>query len=158
MLAGHDRQWPLVFQAEQRRLGAVLGHRAVAIEHVGSSSVPGLGGRREVDVLVGVRSVSDIDGSARLLTGLGYLTTSRLLSPSEGWCLLSRPGSIPFELLIVKHNGPLWSRHIGLRNYLRQDPNRARAYGQLKSRWARRYGPDTEAYKEAKRQFWASVP
>jgi GrpB-like predicted nucleotidyltransferase (UPF0157 family) len=156
-LPEYDPRFRLVFEAESRRIQAALGARVVAVEHVGSSAVPGLRGRREIDILVGVRSGGDVEECARLLAGLGYVVTSRPVTASEGWCLLGRAGPIPFELLIVEHESALWRRHVALREYLRRDAAKAAAYERLKSEWAERYGPDTEGYKQAKRRFWASV-
>lgn len=154
-LGGYDPHWPRLFVAEQRRIQAALGSLAIAVEHVGSSSIPGMWGRPEIDILIGV---TDVDASTRLLTSLlGYLPEDRSTPGSEPWSLISKSGQISFELLVVEHLGPLWTRHLGLRDYLRRDPGRAQAYGRLKSRWAAEYGPDTPGYKAAKRRFWAAV-
>lgn len=156
-LTGYDPRWPVLFEEERRRMRAVLGNRVRGIEHVGSSAVPGLAGRSEIDVLVGVKSGDDLAECARLLTGLGYKTVDRSESPSEPWYLMTRKGSVPFELLVVGHDSPLWQRHLSLRQLLRNNPKRAASYVRLKSEWAARYGTDTENYKEAKRRFWSSV-
>src|SRR4051794_22345737 len=65
-LLAYDPRWPQVFDAERRRIAASLGRRA-AIEHVGSSSVPGLRGRPEIDVLVGVMAPDEVEPAARSL-------------------------------------------------------------------------------------------
>lgn len=153
-LLAYDPRWPQVFDAERRRIAASLGRRA-AIEHVGSSSVPGLRGRPEIDVLVGVTAPDEVEPAARSLKGLGYTTSSA--SFEDGWCLLSKPGTIPFEVLVVQHRSPLWHRHLGFREYLRGDPARAAAYARLKSTWAARFGAGSDGYKDAKRRFWISV-
>jgi GrpB-like predicted nucleotidyltransferase (UPF0157 family) len=153
----YDPRWPRIFAAEQRRILAALGSLAIAVEHVGSSSIVGLSGRPEIDILVGVAGDSDVAASTRLLTALGYGCDDRGPRDSEPWSLLSRPGQIPFELLVVEHRGPLWRRHLYLRDYLRRDPARALTYARLKSRWAARYGAGTHGYKQAKRHFWATI-
>lgn len=153
----YDRGWPRIFAAERWRIQAALGSSAAAVEHVGSSSVPGLCGRREIDILVGARSRADVESGTRVLTGLGYVTDDIARIGPEPWSLLSKPGPIPFELLIVEHGGGLWKRHLQLRDYLLGDPERAQHYARLKLRWAARYGADTPGYKEAKRRFWVSV-
>jgi GrpB-like predicted nucleotidyltransferase (UPF0157 family) len=146
-----------MFADEQRRVVAALGPAARAVEHVGSSSVPGLSGRAEIDILVGVGDADDVRASTDRLTSIGYRTLACSPPDGEPYRLLTRQGTIPFELLVVEHDSPLWRRHVGLRDYLRSDPERARAYGRLKSRWAARHGVDTAGYKEAKRRFWAAV-
>lgn len=157
MITHYDPRWPLLFGLERQRMRARLGGRAIAIEHVGSSSVPNLKGRPEIDILVGARTSDDVGRCADLLAGLGYVATVLPPSPSDGWLLMTRPGPIPFEVLIVRHLSFLWRRHLALRDYLRRDPAKALAYGRLKAEWAARYGANTEAYHEAKRQFWATV-
>ena len=135
-LVDYDQRWPRLFEAERRRIGAALGSKAVAIEHVGSSSVPGLRGRSEIDILVGVASASDIEESTSTLKRLGYSTVSQALS--EGWSLMSKAVPTPFEILIVEHLSPLWRRHLGFREYLRRSPANAAAYGRRKTEWAAR--------------------
>jgi GrpB-like predicted nucleotidyltransferase (UPF0157 family) len=155
-LHGYDPRWPRVFAAEQRRIAATLGSLVIAIEHVGSSSIPGLSGRPEIDILVGVSDSSAVDTSTRLLTGIGYVLHNRGTPNGEPWSVLLRPAQIPFELLVVEHRGPLWNRMLYLRDHLR-DPQRALAYGQLKSRWAAHYGAGTPGYQQAKREYWAAI-
>jgi GrpB-like predicted nucleotidyltransferase (UPF0157 family) len=134
-----------------------LGSLAIAVEHVGSSSIPELWGRPEIDILVGVAGAAEVDAGTRLLTALGYVMYDRSPPESEPWSLLARPGQISFELLMVSHRGALWNRHLWLRDYLRHNPARARDYGRRKTHWAARYGAGTHGYKQAKRRFWAAV-
>jgi GrpB-like predicted nucleotidyltransferase (UPF0157 family) len=157
MITDYDPRWPLLFRLERQRMRARLGGSAVSIEHVGSSSVPNLEGRPEIDILIGTRTSDDVNTCADLLTSLGYVTTAHPPSPSDGWRLMAKPSPIPFEVLIVQHLSPLWRRVMALRDYLRRHPAKALAYGQLKAKWAAKSGADTEAYKEAKRRFWGSV-
>jgi GrpB-like predicted nucleotidyltransferase (UPF0157 family) len=156
-LHGYDPRWPRIFVAEQRRIRTALGALAIAVEHIGSSSVPGLSGRAEIDVLVGVADGPDVDASTHLLTGIGYRVHDRAPPESDPWSLLLRAAPIPFELLVVEHRSPLWNRTVRSRDYLRQDPARALAYGRLKSRWAARHEAGTAGYQEAKRRFWDAV-
>ncbi|MDQ3850163.1 MAG: GrpB family protein [Actinomycetota bacterium] len=155
-LSAYDPRWPRIFAAERQRIRAALGPLALGVEHVGSSAIPGLWGRSEIDVLVGVGG-GDVRTATRLLTAIGYVIEDRAPPEAEPWSLLSRRGQIPFELLLVEHHGPLWRRHLWLRDYLRRDPARAIAYGRLKSGWAARYGAGTRGYKQAKRRFWGAV-
>lgn len=156
-LQGYDPRWPRLFAAEQRRIRATLGSLALAVQHVGSSSIPGLWGRPEIDILVGVADGADVDASTRLLTGLGYLVHDRAAAPSDPWSLLFRPGQISFEMLVVAHRSPLWNRMLYLNDYLRGDLTRALTYGRLKTRWAAQYGAGTSGYQQAKRHFWANI-
>jgi GrpB-like predicted nucleotidyltransferase (UPF0157 family) len=70
---------------------------------------------------------------------------------------MAKPSPIRFEVIIVQYQSRLWKRHLASRNYLRRNPANALAYGQLKTKWAKDYGAESAAYKEAKRRFWATV-
>src|SRR5438270_7347624 len=53
-IAPYDPRWPRLFEREFSRIKAALGDRAVSIEHVGSTSVPGLAAKPRIDILLAV--------------------------------------------------------------------------------------------------------
>ena len=59
MLADYDPAWPVLFAREAARIRAALGGRAVQVEHVGSTSVPGLAAKPIVDILLAVPDSAD---------------------------------------------------------------------------------------------------
>ena len=155
-LVDYDPRWPEMFEIEQGRMRSVLGPRAVAIEHIGSSAVPGLGGRPEIDILVGVHN-GDLQRSAELLRVIGYREVARSVAPFEGWHLLMKPTAVPFGVLIAPYGGRTWRRHLWFRDHLRSHPETARNYRHLKSEWKTRYGFDVEAYQRAKQNWVSSI-
>ena len=68
----YDLRWPRLFEAERERVEAVLGAWAVAVEHVGSTSVPGLDAKPVVDPLVGLGYMGDAGRCVPPPAGLGY--------------------------------------------------------------------------------------
>jgi len=80
-IAPYDRAWPAAFEDERKQLLAAL--RAFStgtIEHVGSTSVPGLSAKPVVDIQVGVGSLAESRAAFGCLEELGYLVTERALS------------------------------------------------------------------------------
>jgi GrpB-like predicted nucleotidyltransferase (UPF0157 family) len=71
-IVAYDPEWPLMFSAEALRIGQALGHLAVRIEHVGSTSIPGLAAKPVVDIQVSVVSLEPPDRYRTLLADLGY--------------------------------------------------------------------------------------
>ena len=71
-LCPHDRKWLETFQTERERLRGALGSRLLKIEHVGSTSVPGLLAKPVVDIAVTVSSVTEADFCIQPLQALGY--------------------------------------------------------------------------------------
>ena len=61
VLCTHDAGW--IAQAEQTiaEIKSLLGAAAIAVEHVGSTSVPGLAAKPILDLVIGVRELSDLD-------------------------------------------------------------------------------------------------
>src|SRR3989304_4577412 len=73
IIVDYDPGWPNVFEAEKTRLLNVTGEFIIAIEHVGSTSVPGLGAKPLIDTLAGVRTLAEGRQTREpLTTQLGY--------------------------------------------------------------------------------------
>jgi hypothetical protein len=102
------------------------------------------------------RATTRRSGGGQCAADLAYAGNGGALD-GEPWSVLVRPAQIPFELLVVEHRGRLWDRMVYLRDQLRTSPQHALAYGQLKARWAARYGVGTPGYQQAKREFWAAI-
>ena len=58
-LSEYDSEWERIFRAERARLAEVLGERASAIEHIGSTSIPGLKAKPILDIAVGLWTMED---------------------------------------------------------------------------------------------------
>ena len=77
LFADYDPQWPVLFEREAGRIQAVLGRRALRIEHTGSTSVPGLVARPIIDMLLVVTDSANEEGYARDLEAVGYVLRIR---------------------------------------------------------------------------------
>jgi len=67
-----DPRWPLIFEREKARILGVIGKKVVAIEHVGSTAVSGLGAKPIIDIMVGIRRLSDAQDCIGPLETIGY--------------------------------------------------------------------------------------
>lgn len=76
-LAEYDPRWPRLFEREAERIGAALGARALRIEHVGSTSVPGLAAKPLIDIALVVDDSADEDAYVPSLEGAGYVLRIR---------------------------------------------------------------------------------
>jgi len=65
-LADYDSRWPQLFEEHRRRIASALGPNVTRIEHVGSTSVPGLAAKPIVDIIVD--GIDPVVGSGRLPT------------------------------------------------------------------------------------------
>ncbi|WP_311977463.1 GrpB family protein [Bradyrhizobium diversitatis] len=71
-IKSYDPTWPQQYAAEEARLKPVFGSGLIGIHHVGSTAVPGLAAKAEIDVLAVVWSDDSLDDWSRSLTRLGY--------------------------------------------------------------------------------------
>jgi GrpB-like predicted nucleotidyltransferase (UPF0157 family) len=71
-LAEYDERWPYLFEREAGRIRAVLGDRVVRLEHVGSTSVPGLAAKPRIDIVLVVANSADEDAYVPALEKAGY--------------------------------------------------------------------------------------
>src|SRR6058998_3468810 len=71
LLADYDPAWPRLFEREAARIKAALGERALRIEHVGSTSVPGLAAKPLIDILLLVADPVDEPGYVPALEAAG---------------------------------------------------------------------------------------
>src|SRR5580704_4521435 len=72
LIVDYDPRWPELFAREADRIRSVLGSRALRIEHVGSTSVPGLAAKPVIDLLLVVADSAHEDAYAPALQAAGY--------------------------------------------------------------------------------------
>ena len=61
IVVDYDPQWPILYEEEKRLILEVVNHKVLAIKHIGSTAVPGLGAKPIIDMMVGVHQPSDAD-------------------------------------------------------------------------------------------------
>lgn len=145
-VAAYDPRWPTLYAAEARRLGAALGGALRAIEHVGSTAVPGLAAKPLIDAMAAVDDLDALDAAA--LGALGY---AEVATPMRARRLFRREGAgdLPVHLHVVTLASWPDRKERRFRDRLRAHPEEARAYGDLKRRLAGE-AADIDAYTRAK--------
>ena len=155
VLVPSDPRWPARFQEEKAAILGAIGDRTVAIEHVGSTAVPGLLSKPTIDIMVGVPRLDAAQACIGPLEGIGYAYRQDLEStmPERRYFDKGPPGARTFHLHLVEFGREFWMRHLLFRNFLRAHPDRAASYGSLKQELARTYTSDRDAYTDAKPGF-----
>lgn len=147
--------WPDEFARERQRLLDLFPDAFVAIEHFGSTAVPGMPAKPIIDILAGVRSMDSADALLERLLEHGY-TTSREFNAmlvDRKWLMRAEGGRRTHHLHIVEHGGTQWDERLRLRDMLRASPELAESYRELKERLAAQHRTDREAYTEGKTAF-----
>jgi GrpB-like predicted nucleotidyltransferase (UPF0157 family) len=153
-LAHASTEWPGEFEQLRARLAAALG-TGVRIEHVGSTSIPGIAAKPIIDIQV---SVPDVTDEARFVPQIESVGVPlRMREPDLGHLYFrnSDPRTVHIH---VCEAGSKWERvHLLFRDYLRAHPGAARAYEELKRAAAATYRHDRIAYTESKGPFVDSI-
>jgi GrpB-like predicted nucleotidyltransferase (UPF0157 family) len=124
----------------------------MALEHVGSTSVPGLPAKPVVDACIVGASRRDIPHVVKALARIGYVHRGDLGVPERE--AFSHPPSLPKHHLYASLRGsPSLKNHLGLRDYLRSHPAAAEDYGKLKEALAQRFPEDIDSYIAGKTEF-----
>jgi GrpB-like predicted nucleotidyltransferase (UPF0157 family) len=152
LIADYDDAWPRTFASLRDRAWPLVAHLADSIEHVGSTSVPGLAAKPIIDLDIVVSSADALAETIRQLATLGYRHIGDL--GVTGREAFDAPGGDPPHHLYVCVRGATELRnHLRFRNYLRASPETASAYAALKRRLAAEYGGDRNGYSLAKTEF-----
>jgi GrpB-like predicted nucleotidyltransferase (UPF0157 family)/pimeloyl-ACP methyl ester carboxylesterase len=154
-IAEHDRSWPGAFAAECGVLARALGACAAAIEHVGSTAVPGLAAKPVIDLLVG--AAGDLDACVEPIQAQGYASWADEGSADRRFLLRCADGVRTHHVSVVAHAGGRWQATVAFRDALRADPALRDAYAALKRELAFRHRHEREAYTEAKSAFIAAA-
>ena len=153
----YDPQWPDMFVEERARLLNVVGDWVIGVEHIGSTSVPGLAAKPVIDILVGVRALADADAqlhsSRSAVLGYEYIQAFETVMPFRRYFRrLTDELKHSHHIHLVEQESEFWERHLLFRDYLRAHPEQAREYEQLKRRLAPQFS-DVNDYAEAKTEF-----
>jgi len=157
VLAEYDPAWPVAFHRESIRLLEAAKGLLVGIDHIGSTSIPGLAAKPTIDVL-GEVDQAELDSAplASLLDPLGYLDrsaefTDRLLFSA------GPSGSLTHNLHIVARGTASLRNEILFRDRMRRDPKAASQYEALKRTLAYRRYRDPHGYSRAKSEFVVTI-
>ena len=155
ILAEPDPAWPATYEVEADRLRSVLGATIRRLEHVGSTSVPGLPAKPIIDILLVVDDSGDEGTYLPRLEAAGY----RLVLREPDWHqhrVCKGPGAnINLHIFGVGSSEEL--RMLAFRDRLRRDPDARRRYLSAKRRLAARHWEFIQQYADAKSQVIEAI-
>jgi GrpB-like predicted nucleotidyltransferase (UPF0157 family) len=153
-----DPGWAAAFAEEQERLQEAIGHLVIDIQHVGSTSVPGLDAKPIIDIAVAVALPDDIARCRPTLLALGYL--DRGDGGSDGGYLFvkeSHPEVRTHHLHIVTLEDLQWANYLRFRDRLRADDVLRDEYAAIKHLLKQHCADNIRAYTAAKAPFIRGV-
>lgn len=149
----YDALYARVFEIERQRLKTIFDN--VAIEHVGSTAVPGLGGKPVVDLVLGMDD-SALDTYQDAIESIGYAfraqasTADRLFFRKDD---VYEGRVLRIHLHVVEKGKQDWKEMTEVRDYLRAHPEGAEQYRNIKKEAVLYAKGDGKRYREYKADF-----
>jgi GrpB-like predicted nucleotidyltransferase (UPF0157 family) len=157
-IAEYSFAWRQMFTEEKMRLQQILPISAV-VEHIGSTSVPGLAAKPIIDIMVGLTDFTKADPLVLRVQSLGYEYVSQfeVEMPFRRYFRKDNEGVRTHQIHMVALNSEFWHRHLAFREYLKTHPNIAAEYATLKRKLAEQDWQDVNDYADAKTEFIQSI-
>jgi GrpB-like predicted nucleotidyltransferase (UPF0157 family) len=145
VISDYDSAWPSRFAEVEARIGLALGDAALAVEHIGSTSVPRLAAKPIIDVLVVVADVDEESSYVTALEDAGFVLRVR----EAGHRMFRTPGR-DVHIHVYSSGAQAIRDYLDLRDWLRVDESDRAVYADVKRELAQRPWSDMNHYAEAK--------
>jgi GrpB-like predicted nucleotidyltransferase (UPF0157 family) len=144
----YDPEWPRLFRREADRIRAVLGDRALRVEHAGSTSVPGLAAKPIVDIVLEVADSGDEPAYVPAMEAAGYVL--RIREPEWFQHRVFKGPDTNVNLHVFGEGCPEVDRMLMFRDWLRANQADRELYERAKRELARRHWTYLQHYADAK--------
>jgi GrpB-like predicted nucleotidyltransferase (UPF0157 family) len=151
----YSPRWAQEFAVQRVALMAAFAEIPIRIEHIGSTSVPGLCAKPIIDILLGAPSLRDIEQCIEALRArdFKYIPEHEDLLPERRYFVKPESCSPRVSLHAVRLEGKFWQEHITFRDSLRADQNLRDEYARLKRALFLLHPGNRPAYTSAKAPF-----
>lgn len=147
-IVDYNPEWKDKFQAHKEIISKALGKKALRIEHIGSTSVPGLAAKPIIDILLVVADSGKESFYLPQMEKAGYKL--RVREPDFYEHRMFRTPQKDVHIHVFSLDSPEIDRYLIFRNYLRQNAKTRQQYEKTKRRLAAKPWSDMNAYAKAK--------
>ncbi|MGX1194929.1 GrpB family protein [Metabacillus sp. SLBN-84] len=153
----YNIDWARQFEQEKIKLKEILRDRVESIEHIGSTAVEGLGAKPVIDIAAGVNNLETVSKFIEPLKQIEYEFVYHKEFPERRFFRKGQWRAGTHHLHFYEFEGEHWKNQLLFRDYLRENPDDARKYHDLKVYLANKYRFDRVAYTENKASFIQNV-
>lgn len=154
LFSDYDPNWVTKFDSLKGFVERVFGDKVMQIEHVGSTSIPGMKSKPIIDMLVIVKDVKDLSKETDDMVKAGYEWGENYIAPDTLiYFNVGRDGEKLENIHVCKEDSPKVKQFIVMRDFLRAFPDKAKEYSDLKEINFKKYPDSYIAYRNAKTAF-----
>jgi GrpB-like predicted nucleotidyltransferase (UPF0157 family) len=147
-LAPYTAEWKRLFEQEKARLQAAVGSYVLDVQHIGSTSIPGMVAKPILDIGIAVRSFEKAAVCIEPMVQLGYEYRGENGIPRRHFFVKGAPRTHHVHVNEITSRD--WENLVVFRDYLIQHPEIVQEYAQLKQELAQRFPTDRQAYLDGK--------
>jgi GrpB-like predicted nucleotidyltransferase (UPF0157 family) len=149
-LSNYDPRWVKDFEKEKIEIQRLFGVKMLAIEHIGSTAIPGLLSKPIIDIAVMIQNHEDADSFTSRLGIIGYMFNSK--STERHFYQKGQPIKFHLSVAYAERDG-FWIRQVMFRDYLRSHPASLAEYADLKKKLIADFPEGKGDYSYGKTEF-----
>lgn len=153
----YNPRWKRLFEKEARIISSVFGEVTLAIEHVGSTSVPGMASKPTIDILVLTDSLSAVENLNKEMEAAGYAPLGKYISPDMRFFAKEDDNTRLCNVHVAQYGNARAVGMLKLRDYFIDHPQVASDYSRLKLRLAAEYPDDYGQYRKYKDEWMENL-
>ena len=150
-LSAYHLEWPALFEQARKHLARALGDSVLDIQHVGSTSIPGMSAKPIIDIGIAVRNFEEAIECIEPMESLGYTYRGENGIPRRHYFVRGNPCTHHIHMLEPQSKD--WTNLVVFRDYLRDNASAAQEYQNLKRDLAARHPTNRLAYTDGKAAF-----
>ncbi|PSB29121.1 GrpB family protein [Chlorogloea sp. CCALA 695] len=148
IIVDYNANWCNQYEQEKQRVMLALGDTVTNIQHIGSTSIPGLAAKPVIDMILGLKQIPPLLEQISNFEAIGYSYHGELGIPGRHYFRKGMPRTHQIHAVLV--NSEFWERHILFRDFLRNNPQVAQRYEALKRKLAQEFAGDRTSYTNSK--------
>jgi GrpB-like predicted nucleotidyltransferase (UPF0157 family) len=159
VLSEYDPQWVQLYEMEAEPLRRVLGDVLSELHHIGSTSIPGMPAKPIIDMLGAVEGLDSVESKRGPLEAIGYHWMGEYGIPGRLYFVKHHSATAEdmVHLHLFDKSHPQVGNNLFFRDHLRENPEAARQYAELKRTLAEQFHNDRESYQDGKEPFIRSI-
>jgi len=153
----YNPDWKKRFEIEAENLHPIFSDKAISIEHVGSTAVPGLAGKPTIDILITVEKIEIADELSEKIESIGYKNLGDYINKGSRLFVKEANDERLVNLHVFEAEHPHVQDMINLRNYFRSHPEKVEEYSKLKFDLVGKYPDDYGLYRKYKDEWMENL-
>ena len=153
ILFPYNTEWKKIYKKEEKLLISVLENQVLDIQHIGSTSVPGVKAKPIIDIVIAVKRIKDVERLIKSVKKLGYEYKCEAGVKGRYFFVKGSEEKRTHYIHMVRLGGKQWKNLTYFREYLLENKENIKKYNELKENLAKEYKNDRDTYTKKKSLF-----